>query len=316
MTKNPFLHDASDFDVLISRVQRDYKNVIGQLIEKDYWIMHCLWGLKKQGFKFELKGGTSLSKGFGIINRFSEDIDIKIEPPATITVRAGKNDDKQKHIDSRILFFDWLAKTISIPGVEVERDSTFDGAKFRNAGIRLNYKSTFPQIDGVKPYILLEVGFDVTTPNRTVDISSWAYDFATKFNLAIEDNRARAIPCYLPGYTLVEKLSAISRKYRQEQEGRALPINFIRHYYDVYQLLDDDTVLTFIGTEAYRKHKEIRFQSTDELDLTKNQAFALDNLSTRKKYKEEYQRTRALYFDEAPNFEQILDRIYLFLPRL
>jgi hypothetical protein len=30
------------------------------LVEKDYWIMHGLWGLQAQGFVFELKGGTSL----------------------------------------------------------------------------------------------------------------------------------------------------------------------------------------------------------------------------------------------------------------
>jgi hypothetical protein len=33
------------------------------------------------GLKFELKGGTLLSKGHGIIHRFAEDIDILIEPP-------------------------------------------------------------------------------------------------------------------------------------------------------------------------------------------------------------------------------------------
>ncbi|WP_425485263.1 nucleotidyl transferase AbiEii/AbiGii toxin family protein [Burkholderia guangdongensis] len=51
--------------------------------------MQCLWGLQAQGFQFELKGGTSLSKGFGIIHRFSEDIDIRMSrscrpsPPST-----------------------------------------------------------------------------------------------------------------------------------------------------------------------------------------------------------------------------------------
>ena len=48
------------------------------LAEKDYWLMHCLYGLKKSGYDFQLKGGTSLSKGYGIIHRFSEDIDIAI----------------------------------------------------------------------------------------------------------------------------------------------------------------------------------------------------------------------------------------------
>ena len=40
--------------------------------------MHVLWGLQAQGFAFELKVGTSLSKGFGVIHRFSEDIDIHV----------------------------------------------------------------------------------------------------------------------------------------------------------------------------------------------------------------------------------------------
>lgn len=38
--------------------------------------MHCLHGLAAQDFIFELKGGALLSKGFGIIQCFSEDIDI------------------------------------------------------------------------------------------------------------------------------------------------------------------------------------------------------------------------------------------------
>jgi predicted nucleotidyltransferase component of viral defense system len=47
-------------------------------VEKDYWIMHALYGLQQQGIEFELKGVTSLSKGYGLIQRFSEDIDIHI----------------------------------------------------------------------------------------------------------------------------------------------------------------------------------------------------------------------------------------------
>jgi predicted transcriptional regulator of viral defense system len=57
------------------------KGIAPALVEKDYWITHCLYGLQQLGLKFELKGGTSLSKGYGIIHRFSEDIDIRIEPP-------------------------------------------------------------------------------------------------------------------------------------------------------------------------------------------------------------------------------------------
>ena len=64
-----FLHERRDFTQLLSLVA-DERGLDPVLVEKDYWIMHCLWGLQAQGFQFELKGGTSLSKGFGIIHRF------------------------------------------------------------------------------------------------------------------------------------------------------------------------------------------------------------------------------------------------------
>ena len=149
------------------------------LVEKDYWIMHGLWGLQAQGFVFELKGGTSLSKGFGVIHRFSEDIDIRIEPPVDMDVKTGRNQDKPAHIASRLAYYDELAKRISIPGIEsVERDTFFDDEKMRSEGIRLSYSPRTAALEGVKDGVLLELGFDDTAPNREVTISSWAFDFA------------------------------------------------------------------------------------------------------------------------------------------
>ena len=80
-----FLHDRKDFSQLLALVA-DERGLDPTLVEKDYWIMHCLWGLQTQSLRFELKGGTSLSKGFGVIHRFSEDIDIHIEPPEGMAV--------------------------------------------------------------------------------------------------------------------------------------------------------------------------------------------------------------------------------------
>ena len=74
-----YLHNNPEFKDLLRAVERE-KKIERSLVEKDYWIMHVLYGLKQGGFKFELKGGTSLSKGYGIIHRFSEDIDIRIKP--------------------------------------------------------------------------------------------------------------------------------------------------------------------------------------------------------------------------------------------
>lgn len=160
-----FLHEHPDFAELLGIVAVEMA-VARALVEKDYWIMHCLYGLQQLGMAFELKGGTSLSKGYGITHRFSEDIDIRIEPPASMDVKIGRNHDKPAHCESRKRFYD---------------------------------------------------------------------------KVSVIDNRAGAVACYHPGYTLVEKLQTISTKYRKQQAENSLPANFIRHYYDVYCLLQEQT---------------------------------------------------------------------------
>lgn len=158
-----YLHKRDDFKTLLEITAREEKIDDPSLVEKDYWIMHCLYEIQNAGLSFELKGGTSLSKGYGIINRFSEDIDLRIEPNEKLTtfkVFAGKNHDDQKHRESRQKYFDWLATYLKtkIPDlVDVKRDTDFDDPeKYRNGGIRLLYNTMFPvtiqRIHSLKSY--------------------------------------------------------------------------------------------------------------------------------------------------------------------
>lgn len=310
------LHELPDFADLVAVVARN-EGVDPGLVEKDYWIMHCLWGLQQAGFVFELKGGTSLSKGFKLINRFSEDIDILIHPSGDLPV--GKNQNKPAQAAMRKAFFDSLADTISIPGVTaVVRDTEFDDIPdYRGAGIRLQYQSLNPLPAGLKQGILLEAGFDQVAPNQPCTISSWSYDQALNSRIVgLTDNRALAVPCYEPGYTFVEKLQTISTKFRMQQESGEMPANFMRHYYDVYCLLADKSVNDFIGTEAYIAHKAKRFRQADETDLTKNEAFRLSDTATRKAYAGAYASTAALYYRDSFSFDLILERIAAAAPRL
>ena len=120
-----YLHNHKEFSKLLNIISEE-KDIISQLIEKDYWIMHVLYGLKKQGFEFELKGGTSLSKGYKIIDRFSEDIDIHIKPADNLNVESNPKKQKQKQIESRKNYYDWLVKEIKIDGIKsIERDFAF-----------------------------------------------------------------------------------------------------------------------------------------------------------------------------------------------
>jgi len=311
MPPDPFLHERSDFADLV-RIVADERGLLPALVEKDYWIMHCLYGLATQGFTFELKGGTSLSKGFGIIQRFSEDIDIRIDPVcAPFEVFTGANQTKKaRHIESRQQFYDWLADTIQIKGIgNVERDLAFDDEKFRSGGIRLHYESTFDNPAGLKEGILLETGFDDTQPSSRRTISSWAYDKASDSSIAILNNRAIDVPCYHPGYTFVEKLQTVSTKFRQQQDKGELPQNFMRHYYDISQLLEHPDVADFIGTAEYQERKKIRFRIGDNLNISENEAFLLSDPTTRDQYALAYQTTASLYFNDQTPFDTILDRI-------
>lgn len=161
-----FLHNHPQFADLI-RIVADEKGIDPALVEKDYWIMHCLYGLDELGFIFQLKGGTSLSKGHKIISRFSEDIDILIEPFPGQDVKTGKNQNKPAHIQSRKDFYDWLAGEIRIDGISnVERDTEFDDLpNYRSAGIKLNYTTVVEAMEGLREGVLLEVGFDTVAPN-------------------------------------------------------------------------------------------------------------------------------------------------------
>jgi hypothetical protein len=186
-----FLHKHPQFADLI-RIVANEKGIDPALVEKDYWIMHCLYGLEELGFTFQLKGGTSLSKGHKIIGRFSEDGDILIEPFPGQDVKVGKNQNSAAQIKTRTDFYDWLAKEIKINGISsVERDTEFDDLpNYRSAGIKLNYTTAVEAKDGLREGVLLEVGFDNVAPNSPKDISSWLYDRAVASNVDIVDNRA------------------------------------------------------------------------------------------------------------------------------
>jgi hypothetical protein len=311
-----FLHKHPQFADLI-RIVATNEDIAPALVEKDYWIMQSLYGLQQLGLAFELKGGTSLSKGYGIISRFSEDIDIRIEPPADPLVMTGRNHDKPAHVESRKAFYDRLAQTIAIDGVtSVERDTDFDETRnYRSAGIRLAYASTNGSVEGLKDGILLEVGFDDVAPNEPRDISAWAYDYAAG-RVDILDNRPKGVACYHPGHTLVEKLQAISTKFRQQQATSVFPPNFMRHYYDVHCLLQDQTVQAFIGTPAYFAHKARRFPKADNPIIAENEAFVLSDAETRSKLQKAYAASAALYFRGQPPFEDILAEITKWAPSL
>lgn len=303
-----FLHERGSTKELFNILAAE-KNILPAVVEKDYWIMHCLWGLQKSGLQFEMKGGTSLSKGWGVVDRFSEDIDIRFDAPASVSPRG----EKPAQIAGRFAFYDDLAARIKIDGIVVERNPAYDDTKAQNGGIGLKYPTHFPPTQTLKPEVLLEVGFDKTTPNQARDFSSWAMERAREKNVAVRDNRALGVPCFNPEYTFVDKIQTICRRYRQFRDrndaAKDKPQAFLRHYYDLYMLLEVPRVKAFIGTADYAAYKKQKLKPADAAEFATREAFVLKKLETYARFEEEFQAMNAMLTPPRPKFADIMARI-------
>lgn len=311
-----FFHELDDAQGLFAALAKE-KNISAAIVEKDYWVMHCLWGLICGGFKFEMKGGTSLSRGWDVIDRFSEDIDIRFEPPATLNVRDEK---KPANVQARLDFFDGLAAKIKIPGIEVGRNRAHDHRKAMNGGIGLKYPSHFPPDPALKSEVLLEIGFHQTAPNEPRDFTSWALDKALTVGLDVVDNSAKRVKCFNPEYTFVDKLQTICRFYRQHRDGKEgekpLPRVFLRHYYDFYMLLAVERVVRFIGSKEYQAYKAEKLKGGDAKEFASREAFTFPDPATYALFEAEFKTMGRLLLSPGPTFEEVAARLREFAPKL
>ena len=210
------------------------------LIEKDYWVTHTLWGLHETGLDIWFKGGTSLSNGFCLIQRFSEDLDLMIQrgsveelPEVTNWTSADKGP-----VEKRTAFYDALAGALVVPGIRVERDESRIDRRARGADYLGHYPGA--PLDelapAMSPFVRLEVGRARVVPHVERSLGSFVHTCLVGRSMLADytDNRPAAVRCVHPLVTLVEKLDAMSRRYgRDEMEAGA----FVRHYEDAAQII-------------------------------------------------------------------------------
>lgn len=232
-----FVHDSEGWADLLLIVARDIDRDLG-MVEKDYWVTHTLWALHDQGFDVWFKGGTSLSKGFDLIHRFSEDIDARIDAGSSGLQGPRRSWNNVKSgIPERDAWFDAIATSLKVPGCDVARDPAASDDRMRSAGFTVHYPAhhldRLPE--AMRPFVLLEVGRARVTPFVARDLSSWVHDHLDTLGLLGEftDNRPRAVRCIHPWVTALEKLEAIARRFDQ---GRSAP-DFVRHYEDTARIL-------------------------------------------------------------------------------
>ncbi|MGC4068382.1 MAG: nucleotidyl transferase AbiEii/AbiGii toxin family protein [Polyangiaceae bacterium] len=233
-----FVHDDPEFDGLLQIVAKS-RGLGVALVEKDYWVTHTLWALHAQGFDIWFKGGTSLSKGFNLIERFSEDLDLKLDPGTVAALRSVTNwkSDGTKATAERKAHFETLATLLSVAGATVNLGTTVDSS-FRSANIQVNYPSKHRAAlaSVLRPFVLLEIGSARVTPFIARDMTSFVHEHLEDSGLIgeFDDNRPRSVRCVHPLVTLLEKLDALMRRHPREDTA---PATFVRHFEDAARIV-------------------------------------------------------------------------------
>lgn len=234
-----FIHEHPEFPALVSAIERE-TGVDAALVEKDYWITHSLWALHETRLSIWFKGGTSLSKGFGIIERFSEDLDLMIEPGgvAPLPEVTSWTSTNKGPTSQRRAFYDTLPALFEIPDVCVEIDPQHYDKYARGADYIGRYPGT--QIKhlpaAMSPFIRFEVGRARVLPFVTMPLSSFVHDHLSQLGVSADyaDNRPKAVRCVHPIVTLFEKIDALSRRFDREPIE---PDTFVRHYEDAAHII-------------------------------------------------------------------------------
>ena len=238
----PFLHELGDFAELI-RVVSAEKSIPPSMVEKDYWVVHGLWSVQQLGWNIHFKGGTSLSKGYGIIERFSEDLDLKVTPNTSWRIPLNHNwaSQSKRSIQSRECYWRRLCNELIIPGTSTSVES--HDLRWRSVNIRV----TYPQAVGHLPAplsagVLLELGNARVLPAQRRQLQSWACEKAKlqSGQPNFLDNTPKPVLCVDPTVTLLEKIDAICRHY----PGTRSAADFVRHFEDAAR------IIAFLGRQS------------------------------------------------------------------
>ncbi len=214
-------------------------------IEKDYWVTYILNSLSKSPYKQTaiFKGGTSLSKAYKIIDRFSEDIDLAI-----ITNGIDGNAVKSliKSIEKALLDENFEEKNTP---------QTSKGSKFRKT------VHQYPKIiDGdfghANENLILELNsFAKPHPYISKTISSYIFDFlntqSEEAKKLIADFELEPFEINVLDYkrTFCEKISAVARASFESDEVHSQLKEKIRHFYDIYHLMQEEEIKAFLNSD-------------------------------------------------------------------
>lgn len=290
-----YLHeDRENFRDIIEQVS-DENERTPVVIEKDYYVTLLLKLLSEQLDNCVFKGGTSLSKGFHVIDRFSEDIDITFEE------HIGES--KRKKL-----------KNVVLKGISEELGlliTNLDGTRSRRDynAYHFAYESVFDvEDDRLQQFVKLEMvlGF-YSFPTEIVEIDNYIGNYLS------EKGREDLVEMYgLDSFsmklqslerTFIDKVFALCDYYLQGKSKR-----YSRHLYDLYKL---NSTIEF-GDEFIKLVSEVRRHRAEMSVCPSAQPGAdvpklLLEFCNNDFYKKDYQAITSYFATDFVSYENVID---------
>lgn len=297
-------------------------------IEKDFWICWILRGhfqLPELGQHFTFKGGTSLSKGWGLIERFSEDIDLVIDrgylgfdgtnSPEGVTgtkERARRVADlmqaAQECVNTSILTA--LRQSLVVrmpPGLEWELIPDEDDPDWQSLLFR--FPSLLDRISYISPMVKLEFGArSDTDPFEAPQIQAYIADIHPK---AIPD-AVFTVRAVSPTRTFWEKAMLLHEEALREG-GAGPKSRLARHYYDLWCLIRHGIgARTSADPDLFQRiaaHCAVYFRKNQQIrdSMVPGSLRIVPRAEHVAAWRRDYEAMReAMFFGEVPDFEEVM----------
>lgn len=263
------------------------------IVEKDYYVTLILKKLSQIDYPIVFKGGTSLSKAFNVIDRFSEDIDI------TFSEHLGEA--RRKKLKYKILkpIADELGLVIrNFDSVESDKNlNHYDFYYEPVAGDRV--------INAIPPYVKLETSLmSYSFPTEERKLGNYILDALgadEKVLISAYDLQPFPMRVQSLNRTLIDKIFALCDYYLQGKAHRNA-----RHLYDIYKLadyveVDEEFINLLKEVRAHRIEMGRKIAPAAPLDV--NILELVQRICDEEFYKEDYEETTLKLISDSLEYE-------------
>lgn len=298
-----------------------------QAIEKDLWVTTILQIVFALPFadKLIFKGGTSLSKVWHQIERFSEDIDLAVDRSlfdmeGDLTKKQIKRLRKESSLFVKEQFCPALQSKVDEYGlsalctIEAEPDGEGDNTYPEPRKVFVKYRSVWAEpMDYLSPVVMLEIGArSLFEPNEKTNIHSMVEDLFPSIRTTLVDS---LVITALASKTFLEKAFLLYELFSVKGRGATVERKS-RHLYDLSRMMKEDFALAAIHDdelwESIRHHRET-FTSVRGMDYTPDVRKHISLIppdDIRAVWEQDYKSMcSSMIFGNKPTFDELLEQM-------